>query len=200
LNIALRRAAGELVLIADATAWPTGDALAPLAETLSDPDVAVAGAFGVASEDPGRLRPASLAPSTAREVGAVLAGWMAFRRADYIALGPLDERFVTSAWLDVWWSLRLRCGADPDWTETDSDAAADGATDAEAAAQSGETPADEPEAAPPPMPDLPAPRRAVLINLPLGRDEVAWPPDRSRLNRRNMYRILDRYGWRDDLG
>jgi len=62
LNIALRRAAGELVLIADGTAWPAGDALTPLAEALTDQDVAVAGAFGVASDEPGRLRPAGLAP------------------------------------------------------------------------------------------------------------------------------------------
>jgi hypothetical protein len=46
---------------------------------------------------------------------------------------------------------------------------------------------------------MPPPRGAVRLDLPLERDEVAWPPDRARLNRRNMYRILDRFGWREDL-
>ena len=203
LNIALRRAAGGLVLIADATAWPVGDALAPLAETLSDPEVAVAGAFGVASEDAGRLRPASLAPSQAREVGAVLAGWMAFRRADYVALGPLDERFVTPAWLDVWWSLRLRAGADPEWTDAE---AAEPGTEAAEAVDSAAPDELERRAADQPVVAagtvqvvVPAPRRAVRLDLPVEHDEIAWPPDRSRLGRRNMYRVLDRWGWRDDL-
>jgi hypothetical protein len=195
LNIALRRAAGELVLIADGTAWPAGDALTPLAEALTDQDVAVAGAFGVASDEPGRLRPAGLAPSGAGHVGAVLAGWMAFRRADYVALGPLDERFVTPAWLDVWWSMRLRAGLDPDWT--DAEAAEPGAAETEAV----ERPAAERPAAPAGIVEfgVPAPRRAVRLDLPVEHDEIAWPPDRSRLGRRNMYRVLDRWGWREDL-
>jgi hypothetical protein len=46
---------------------------------------------------------------------------------------------------------------------------------------------------------MPEPRRALRLELPLERDEVSWPPDRSRLSRRNMYRVLDRFGWRDDL-
>ena len=207
LNVALRRAAGDLVLIADGAAWPTGDALTPLAEALSGADVAVAGAFGLTSGEPGRLRPAALAPSDAREPVALMAGWIAFRRADYIALGPLDERFVTPAWLDVWWSLRLRAGADPDWTETE--AAEPGATEpnAETEAEAGE--AAEAEAAEREADrkvefevvefEVAAPRRAVRLDLPLGHGEIAWPPDRSRLGRRNMYRILDRWGWREDL-
>lgn len=200
LNIALRRAAGELVLIADGTAWPGGDALTPLAETLIDPAVAVAGAFGVVADEPGRLRPAALAPSDAREPAAVLAAWMAFRRADYVALGPLDERFVTPAWLDVWWSLRLRAGQDPDWTDAEAaepGAAEAGVDEAEAAAPEG---AERPAAGAATVEfEVPAPRRAIRLDLPVEHDEIAWPPDRSRLGRRNMYRVLDRWGWREDL-
>lgn len=222
LNVALRRAAGDLVLIADGAAWPTGDALTPLAEALSGADVAVAGAFGLTSGEPGRLRPAALAPSDAREAVALMAGWIAFRRADYIALGPLDERFVTPAWLDVWWSLRLRAGADPDWTETEaaeSDAvsggtAEPGTTEPGATEPNAETEAEAGEAAEAEAAEreadrkvefevvefeVAAPRRAVRLDLPLGHGEIAWPPDRSRLGRRNMYRILDRWGWREDL-
>ena len=40
VNIGLRRAAGEFVLLADATAWPTGDALAPLAAALQSYGIA----------------------------------------------------------------------------------------------------------------------------------------------------------------
>jgi Glycosyltransferase like family 2 len=210
MNIGLRRAAGEIVVLADGSAWPAGDAFSAIATAFADEAVAVAGGIGFRADEPGRLRPGAMelavaeAGATASDLVGLQGGWLAFRRSDLAALGPLDEHFVTPAWLDVWWSLRLRCGLDPDWTETDSDAAADGATEAQAAAQSGETPADDaadaPEADQPAMPELPAPRRAVLLGLPLGRDEITWPPDRSRLNRRNMYRILDRYGWRDDLG
>jgi hypothetical protein len=202
LNIALRRTAGELVLVADGTARPTGDAFGPLADTLAPPEVAVAGAFGVASAEPGRLRPSALEPSEANDVAAILAGWIAFRRVDYVALGPLDERFVTSAWLDVWWSLRLRAGADPDWTDADPDAESagpDGGEDQAAGPELSREVRAEGRAGEAPNSEPAAPRRAIRVALPLDRDPVTWPPDRSRLGRRNMYRILDRWGWRDDL-
>ena len=210
LNIALRRTAGELVLIADGTAWPVGDALGPLAQALRDPGVAVAGAFGVASDEPGRLRPSALAPSDTREVGAVLAGWLAFRRADYVALGPLDERFVTPAWLDVWWSLRLRAGEDPDWTDGEAGGAEAGEAEATEQAVAGPA-ADGPNVAEPEAAEraaagagaiaieVAAPRWAIRLDLPVEHEEIPWPPDRSRLGRRNMYRVLDRWGWREDL-
>jgi hypothetical protein len=126
---------------------------------------------------------------------------MAFRRADYVALGPLDERFVTPAWLDVWWSLRVRAGEDPDWTDAEAGETA-----------TGDGVASEPVAAEPvvaePVPaaaagivgfEVRAPRRAIRLDLPVEHDEIPWPPDRSRLGRRNMYRVLDRWGWREDL-
>jgi hypothetical protein len=128
---------------------------------------------------------------------ATLEGaWLAFRRSDYIALGPLDERFVTPSWLDVWWTLRLRAGEEPqgaEYVESEpaaerddaADDAADGRSDAERRDNADVT--------------MPQPRRAVAVQLPLNRDETTWPPDRSRMNRRNMYRILERFGWREDL-
>jgi hypothetical protein len=221
MNIGLRRATGEFVLVTDATAWPTGDALAPLAAALRDPAVAAAGGFGLVQAEPGRLRPnallrwgavaaAHVLPATANtaasstaaapvratsestaNVTALEAPWLAFRRDDYRALGPLDERFVTTAWLDVWWTLRLRAGAEPEGAEyepPEDDEATDGPVG----------PA-RPEAIEPGI-ALPTPRRALRVELPLEREDVTWPPDRSRLNSRNMYRVLGRYGWRDDLG
>jgi hypothetical protein len=197
LNIGLRRAAGELVLLADASVRPAGDALTPLARALEDPDVAVAGAIGLTSSEPGRVRPAAIEPSEEREAGALLGAWLAFRRSDLIALGPLDERFVTPAWLDVWWSLRLRAGQEPELPDAGEPDAEEARVDA-AAAGAAELGEKEPEPSPYDF-ELPAPRKAIRLDLPLERDAVVWPPDRSRLARRNMYRMLDRFGWRTDL-
>lgn len=212
LNIGLRRAAGEFVLLADTSAWPTGDALTPLAAALEDPSVAAAGCFGLFA-DAGPLRPTALrreppaggpptaaagAPATALE-----GAWLAFRRSDYRNLGPLDERFVTPAWLDVWWTLRLRAGAEPEGAQyVEAEGGEDPEPEADRDVEPGERPSageSEPFGAGEPQVDLPAPRLAVLLDLPLDREDVDWPPDRSRLNRRNMYRVLDRFGWRDDL-
>ena len=202
LNIALQRAIGELVLLTDGSAWPTADALTPLATALADHDVAVAGGFGLFGEDASPLRPSALTREPATGAGAAGAAgddgatadatalegaWLAFRRADYIDLGPLDERFVTASWLDVWWTLRLRAGAEPEGAEYVEAAETD----------ESEEPASGPEVEH--EIEMPTPRRAVRVELPLERDEVVWPPDRARLNRRNMYRVLDRFGWREDL-
>jgi hypothetical protein len=212
LNIAMRRATGEFVLLTDATAWPTGDAFTPLEAALHDPAVAAVGGFGLVSGEQGPLRPNALrraggvsAPgetAAATDVTALEGAWLAFRRSDYRDLGPFDEHFVTPAWLDVWWSLRLRAGAEPEGAEyVEPDAGGDPDEPPEAPAQAPATATATPAAAASAAPDvqMPAPRRVVRLALPLDRDDVPWPPDRSRLNRRNMYRVLDRFGWREDL-
>ena len=216
LNIALRRATGEVVLLADGSAVPTGDAFAKLHEALTDPEVVVAGAYGLLAEEGVPLRPHELEratpdPDADLEVAAIEGAWLAFRRADLIELGTIEEHFVTPAWLDVWLSLRLRTGAmepsgdeseaadEDDPTEDTSNGARDGVDVAEAGTEpDSDGPAGTVDQAPDAA-DLPAPKRALMIDLPLARDETAWPPDRTRLNRRNMYRVLDTFGWRDDL-
>jgi hypothetical protein len=202
LNIGLRRCTGEFVVLADASAWPVGDAFAPLSTALRDTDVAVAGGFGLSAVESGPLRPNALRreagdgearPEGSVAITAIEGAWLAFRRSDYIELGPLDEHFVTPAWLDVWWTLRLRAGEEPEgaeYVETAMDDSGEPASAPAAGAPAGEV---EHEIA------MPKPRRAVRLTLPLERDEVPWPPDRVRLNRRNMYRVLDRFGWREDL-
>ena len=47
-------------------------------------------------------------PDGAGDVDAIEGYALAFRRADYVARGPLDEHFVFYRNLDIWWSLVLR--------------------------------------------------------------------------------------------
>lgn len=159
LNIGIRRASAPIVILLDASIEPTGDVVSPLVAALADPAVAVAGAFGLVTDDLRRFREVEAGPAAAIE------GYlMAFRRADAAARGPIDERFEFYRNLDIWWSFVLRDeGADV------------------------------------------APRRAVVVpDLPLIRhDHRAWertpPPERERLSKRNFYRVLDRFGARQDL-
>jgi hypothetical protein len=109
LNFGLRRSAGHVVVLADAALEPSGDALTPIVEALSDPTVAVAGAFGRVSD-----RLPRFSPTREWHVTAVDGAWLGFRRSDGARLGPFDERFVVPAHLDEWWSLRLRAGAEGD--------------------------------------------------------------------------------------
>ena len=102
-NVGLRRAPGPIAILMDTSIEPTGDIVTPLVRALDDPTVAVAGPFGIVSED---LRTFTDAP--AGDVDAVEGYLMAFRRADYAARGPLDERFRFYRNLDIWWSLVLR--------------------------------------------------------------------------------------------
>lgn len=108
-NVGLRRAAGAIVVLADTSIEPTGDPLTPLEAALADPGVAVAGAFGLVSTDLRRFEDAA-----GSDVDALELHWLAFRRADYGGLGPLDEKFMFYRGLDIWWSLVLRAGPGDD--------------------------------------------------------------------------------------
>jgi hypothetical protein len=103
LNAAIRRAAGEVVIIVDASVEPTGDIVTPLLTALAEPGVAVAGGWGLISSD---LRHFHEAP--AGDVAAVEGYALAFHRGDYLARGPLDAHFRFYRNLDIWWSLVLR--------------------------------------------------------------------------------------------
>ena len=108
-NAGLRRATGSIVVLVDTATEPTGDALTPLEAALADPDVAVAGGFGLVARD---FR--HFGDATGPSVDAIALSWLGFRRDDFSALGPLDEKLVIDAALDVWWSLVLRAGDAPD--------------------------------------------------------------------------------------
>lgn len=108
LNAGIRRTTGAVVVVLDTCVLPNGDVVTPLAEALQDPGVAVAGPFGLATADLRRFEEVVPAGKAAVEVAAVEGYCMAFRRADAIERGPLDEGFRFFRNLDIWWSLALR--------------------------------------------------------------------------------------------
>ena len=105
-NIGLPPGGGAVVVLADTSIEPTGDPLTPLEAALADPGIAVTGGFGFVSADLRRFEDAA-----GPDVDAIELCWLAFRRVDGAALGPLDEKFVFSSTLDLWWSLVLRAGS-----------------------------------------------------------------------------------------
>ena len=104
INAGIRRAAGEVVVVADANVALTDEALEGLVAALDDPTVAVAGDAGLHSQDLRQFAPAAVGS----DATAIAGRAMAFRRADFVERGPLDEGFVDPHRLDVWWSLLLR--------------------------------------------------------------------------------------------
>jgi hypothetical protein len=103
LNIGIRRATADVVVALDTSVEATGDVITPLVRALADPTVAVAGGWGIVSDDLRRFEDAPPGDVTAIEGYAI-----AFRRADAAARGPLDEHFRFYRNLDIWWSLVLR--------------------------------------------------------------------------------------------
>ena len=107
LNIGIRRAQAPIVVALDSSILPTGDVVTPLVEALADPDVAIAGAFGLRSSDLRRFDETTGVDGGAA-VTAIQGYLMAFRRTDARERGPLDEAFRFYRNLDIWWSLVLR--------------------------------------------------------------------------------------------
>jgi hypothetical protein len=103
LNAGMRRAEADVVVLLDSSAEPVGDIVSPLAAALEDPEVAVAGAFGIEWDAHGRFSDAG--PGT---VAAVAADCLAFRRAEFLDRGPFDSRFRIGDHLGTWWSIVLR--------------------------------------------------------------------------------------------
>ena len=103
LDCGIRRAIGPVIILLDTSLEPTGDFVSPLVSVLEDPSVAVVGGWGIVSDD---LRTFRDAPPG--DVDAIEGYCLAFRRADFVARGPLDERFRFYRNLDIWWSLVLR--------------------------------------------------------------------------------------------
>ncbi len=106
-NAGILQARGRIVVVADTSVEPTGDALSPLAAILAEQDgghtVGMAGRWGLRSAD---LR--SFEEATEGEVDALQSYWMAFRRA---GAGPdllFDPKFKFYRNADIDYSLRWR--------------------------------------------------------------------------------------------
>ncbi len=165
-NAGIRRADGRLVVLLDPSLeTPWGDVVGPLVGALADDGVAVAGARGLVTYD---LRHFDDAP--AGDVDAIAWGCLAFRRDEWAARGPLDERFADGRSLAAWWSLVLRDEGE-------------GSPPRRALAVAG----------------LPLDRLERLEPDAGGGPTAATRPDRERRRRRDGYRILDRFGHRGDL-
>jgi hypothetical protein len=103
LNAGIRRSVGERIVLFDSSVEPQAEFLGRLLEPLADPDVGVSGPWGLRTTD---LR--HFEETTTGEVAAIEGYCQAFRRADFIERGPLDEHFRFYRNLDIWWSLVLR--------------------------------------------------------------------------------------------
>lgn len=108
LNIGIRRSIGAVVIVVDPSYQAEGDFVTPLVRVLDDPTVAVAGPLGFASSDLRRFDEVLPAGPSSVPAVAIDGSLMAFRRADAVARGPLDEQFRVARNLDIWWSLVLR--------------------------------------------------------------------------------------------
>jgi cysteinyl-tRNA synthetase len=155
LNAAIRRAEAPVVIVLAPGVEVRGDVVTPLVAALDDPDVAVAGPWGLAGEDVARLEPAD-----GGEVTAIDGDCIAFRRSDYAERGPLDEGFRAARHLDTWWSLALRDNGEGE-----------------------------------------RPRRGVAVaGLPIERALAPTSdPGFVRAEKRNAYRLRDRFGRRPEL-
>ena len=92
LNIGIRRARGEVVVVLDQSIVPIGDLVSPLVQTLADRSVAVVGSAGYTSADMQRFE--TVEPlGDPLDVAAIRGPLLAFRRADAAARLPVDEAF-----------------------------------------------------------------------------------------------------------
>ena len=105
VNAGLEAAAGDVCVLFDQSTEITGDAIGPLLSALADPDVVVAGPFGLRATD---VAVKEFAESPGPDVDAVEGYCMAFRRADALAAGGMDPKFRFYRIADIDLSFRLR--------------------------------------------------------------------------------------------
>jgi GT2 family glycosyltransferase len=108
LNIGIRRSRAPIVMVLDPSITVGGDVITPLVAALEDPAIAVAGPFGLVSDDLRHFDELTAPGPTSLDAAAIQGYLMAFRRGDAAARGPLDEGFRFYRNLDIWWSLVLR--------------------------------------------------------------------------------------------
>jgi GT2 family glycosyltransferase len=103
-NRGLEASAGEVVILFDPGVELTGDVSGPILDALSDPGVAVAGAFGVTAA--GRI--GHFHSDAGPEVDALEGYVLAFRRREALAVGGFDRKFRYYRLADIELCYRLR--------------------------------------------------------------------------------------------
>lgn len=101
-NAGLKTSGGRVVVMADLSVEPTGDVLAPTIEVFRDPEVGVAGPWGIVSEDMREFR-----ESPGPEVDAIEGYFLATRR-EFLAKGLIHEKFRWYRHADIDLSFQLR--------------------------------------------------------------------------------------------
>jgi cysteinyl-tRNA synthetase len=107
-NVALASATGEVVVLVDTSLELTGDLLGDLVAAFEDRTVAVAGPFGLVTDDL-----CDYEERTEGDVAAVQGYCLAARRADLAAAGGVQEAFTWYRNADIDISLRLRTLDEP---------------------------------------------------------------------------------------
>jgi GT2 family glycosyltransferase len=107
-NLALAAATGEVVVLVDTSLELTGDLLGDLGAAFEDPTVAVAGPYGLVTDDL-----CDYEERTVGDVAAVQGYCLAARRADLAAAGGVQEAFTWYRNADIDVSLRLRTLDEP---------------------------------------------------------------------------------------
>ena len=103
-NAGLRRASGRIVLVMDGSIEVTGDALGPLERALADPEVGIAGPFGVVTHDLREFEEAS----DPGPCDAIEGYCMAMRREVLADVGGFDEKFKWYRTADIELSFRVK--------------------------------------------------------------------------------------------
>ena len=104
VNAGIDAAAGEVIVLFDPGVELIGDAITPLLDALKDPNVVVAGPYGLRGK--GTLKEFEESPGP--EVDAIEGYCMAFRRSDAEAVQGFDPKFRFYRIADIEFSFRLR--------------------------------------------------------------------------------------------
>ena len=102
-NLGMRRSRGRVIALLDTSVEPTGDFLGPLLAVFDQPQVGIAGPWGVTSADGRQFTEAG-----AGEVDAIEAYCLTVRREALRAVGGIDHRFrfYRNADLDLSFAVR----------------------------------------------------------------------------------------------
>ncbi len=111
-NAGLRASLGEIVVLMDPSLELAGGALRTVYDALRDRSVGAAGPFGLVTADMRHYYEVAADTRAAREVDALQAYLLGFRRADLPRIGWLDERyrFYRNFDIDLSYAIRDRVG------------------------------------------------------------------------------------------